>query len=776
MGEEKTVGRRREQSRFPLRALGREWRQNRRLRHGGRLGARLVLAFLLARGRMLGGMAPFGVAFVAASGGGAEGFAALLGALGGYLTFAEVEEGLRLAAGCVLVFALAVAVGEGKPAGKKHFMPLCAGALDALTGLVTHAAGAVTARQAAALTGEVAFCVLGVYVFRGAFSLLERGEFLPRSRLRRLEGVAAVLCALTALTGIRVLGRVSLGLSCAVAAVMACAVAGGVYPGVAAGLMLGLAVDLAGGTSGFYALAFALGGLIAGALKNRPRAVAAMGFALGWGGIWLWQWQRGAAFALWELALGTAALMLLPRGWLGWLEDLLAPSVSANPWAGDTAQRTLRRMAKAFSTVFSAVKRAFPPGGEAPGEPEDVVEQTARRVCAGCGMREMCWQRGYQDTHDLLNQALTEIRATQRVEAGAFPRRFRDKCCRFSSFLTAMEQEWREYLLLRRVDRRLEEGRAAVRAEYGALAGALEEAAQALAAPETTDDARSRKLSRFLAGREMRCRGRVSRDSAGTVWVRLRGPDAGELAGDVGRESLCAVLDMPLVEVSAGEEEVLYRRMEPLRVTAALAAKPREPGTVNGDGGVWFQDEKGRFRAILCDGMGSGPAAGEDSRVTLDILEQLLRAGVTEENALGTLDRAMALRGEGEGGFAALDLLTVDLLSGEASLYKLGAPGSYLKRGGTVVKLAAQGLPAGLEPEKRRLKKLSFRVSPGDELVLVTDGVLTGAEDEAWLKAALAEFDSDSAEEFARRVVDHSAGADDRTALALRVGLNGPAA
>lgn len=745
------------------------------MRSAAELCLRAVAALILARGRMLGEAAPFGLAFVAACGGGAEGFAALLGGSVGYLLCGALEEGLRLTAGCVLAFALAVAFPEA--ARRRNFLPLSAGCIHLLTALVTHA-GDFTARASAVLTGQTALCVLGVYAFRAGLAGLRAPRRVPADPFGRLGLCAMALCAMTALSQVELLGALSLGRLCAAAAVLSAAYATGAGAGAAAGLTLGLVLDVSSATDGFCALACGVGGLAAGLGRNRARVVAGVGYACGWCVVRWWQWGVKLTGMWWlELVLGGALFLLVPGGWLERLGLVLKPKPCPpmDSTRLDAARATLSRTAEAFQSVFSALKTAFPPSPAPSPDPADVLERAAQRVCARCGMRESCWQKDYNDTHDLLTKALSAMEETGRVEAEGFPPRFRQKCCRFGQFRAEAERQWREHLLLGQMERRLAESRAAVREEYGVLAQALEEAAEALAAPETLDPRRSQKLSRFLAGRELDCRGRVSFDRAGRLLVRLEGADAAALSGLAGQESLSSLLDVPLAELSASGAGVLYGQREPLKIFPALSALAREGEGVSGDGGVWFAGEDGMYYAILCDGMGSGLAAREDSRVTMEILERLLRAGVRPENALGTLDRALALRFEGDGGFAALDLLTIDLFSGAATLYKLGAPGSYLRRGGTVVKLCAQSLPAGAERE-RRLKKLCFRLSPGDAVVLITDGILAGEEDDSWLKNAVAELESAAAEELAGLVTRHGKSRqDDRTALVLRVGLNNPA-
>lgn len=739
------------------------------VRQRARRLARAGLGFALAGGEILTGAAPFGVAFVAASGHGGEGLSALLGALGGYLLRMTVERGLRYGAAAILAFALATAFWDTRWGKSQHFMPLAAGALVALTGVVTTPGGQFSAEAAAVLTGETALTVVGTYAFRAGFSLWGQGVERPGTGKQKVGAAALALSLAVTLAEAKVFRVASVGKAlCALAAVSAGYAAGG-GAGAAVGLCGGLAMDLATGQAGVYSVALGLGGLFS-ALTGKKRSSAAAGFAAAVAAVMLWQWERVMTGNwLWELAMAEGAFFLLKRGWLEQLRLLLGTpgrKVEVSP----TAARRLKKTAEAFSAVVSALRGAFP-RNLAGDEPEDVIDWVTERVCARCGKKELCWQKDYNDTHDLLNHALEAICREQRVGAESFPQRFRDRCGRFSEFLAETKEQWQGYILRRQMERRVEESRRVVRSQYTALAQTLEEAAEAMARPEAVDTARTRRLERFLAGRELRCGGRAYFDQGGKLRLELAGADVGAFyAQPEAHARLEEVLEMKLAEVSAEEGRVELRQKEPLDITAALSGDTREGESVSGDAGAWFKDESGLCHIILCDGMGSGSLARRDSQVTLEILEKLLLAGVTAENALRTLDQALALRSEGFGGFAALDLMTLDLFSGEGTLYKLGSPASYLKRGGTVVKLEGKALPAGVTLEERRMEKICFRLSPGDCLLLVTDGVVNGGEDE-WLKAALSGFDTGSPADFAREVAFHGQSReDDKTALAVRVG------
>ena len=122
-----------------------------------------------------------------------------------------------------------------------------------------------------------------------------------------------------------------------------------------------------------------------------------------------------------------------------------------------------------------------------------------------------------------------------------------------------------------------------------------------------------------------------------------------------------------------------------------------------------------------------------------------------------------------------MDLLQIDLFSGEGELFKLGAAPTYVKKGDNVQRLSGNSLPAGLAEGGRAgslppMDHFSLRLFPGDCVLMVSDGIC-GTGDDGWLRDRLAQFDGASPKDLARDLITHSPqeATDDRTALVVRV-------
>lgn len=479
--------------------------------------------------------------------------------------------------------------------------------------------------------------------------------------------------------------------------------------------------------------------------------------------------------ALGLAGVGACVLALLaPERVLNWLGARPIPEAATDPRAQRLVQQKLERTAQAFRTLCDSLRSAF----RTPDNDNDVAtvfDRAAGRQCRGCSLRDRCWKTDYNSTFNALNDATPAMVERGRAERGDFPRHFADRCIHFPEFVAAVNEELTALFYRRQYNARIRESRAAVCRQYAQLSDLLGEAAAELSRELTPDTAGGRRLRQRIAEWKLDARATVYQDGRGLLRVEAEGPQCSVLARPGRLKELSAALGVPLRVELEGEDALSLIQQEPLMAVAGVAARKKTGETVSGDAGTYFKRHDGKLYLLLCDGMGSGPEANRESTLAVRLLEQLLQAGVDAPRALTTLSSALALRGEETGGFTTVDLLQLDLFTGEGELYKLGAAPTYIKKGGSVQRLSGKSLPAGLaEGEPSALDQFSLRLNPGDCVLMVSDGVCSGLED-GWLREELTRFDGASPKDLARELVtrDLQDATDDRTALVIRVDRRG---
>ena len=151
------------------------------------------------------------------------------------------------------------------------------------------------------------------------------------------------------------------------------------------------------------------------------------------------------------------------------------------------------------------------------------------------------------------------------------------------------------------------------------------------------------------------------------------------------------------------------------------------PETDNGDRCVNFSGVLCKYYVVLCDGMGTGLGAIQEGRYAGSLLRRLLCAGYPAEHALRSLNSLCALRGRA--GAVTVDLVELQLNTGTATVYKWGAPASYLVTSMSAEKLGCASPPPGLSITDCQESSHRLSLRREEVLYLVSDGV---GEDEAY--------------------------------------------
>ena len=199
------------------------------------------------------------------------------------------------------------------------------------------------------------------------------------------------------------------------------------------------------------------------------------------------------------------------------------------------------------------------------------------------------------------------------------------------------------------------------------------------------------------------------------------------------------------------------------RVELGVASAGRFGLLASGDRGAHFPGPGLRYYVLLCDGMGTGPGAAQESESALRILTGLLQAGMPASEALGTLNDLYVLRETG--GFSTADLLELHLDTGRAGLYKWGAAPSYLKHRRSAKKMGTAAPPPGVGiGEAHQAEVIRLSLQKEEMVVLISDGL----ESEE-TQSQIADFAGQAPKALAAALVAAApAGeADDRTAVAV---------
>ena len=554
-------------------------------------------------------------------------------------------------------------------------------------------------------------------------------------------------------------GRAALAL-CAATGAALCAVDPELAP-AAAGLSCatGAAALLAPGRR-VEALAAYAGGCVTGALCVQP---------------------PGNAFsALLSAGAGLGVVCFLPRQWL-------TPAGPEEP-PGETPQEERPRLSVA-ATRLEAVAESLSSLAETVNEVYDafprrcenfrwVIDNIHDGLCANCGRREVCWKQEHASTLEGMEALRPILEEKGHLEAALLPGQLA-RCIHPAALCAAANRSFALYRSRKEAHVHAEAMRTALTEQYSAMADALSVLSEQLGRPGNPEPYKSGRVAAFFASLgtpPLECA--VTLDDLGRTRAavtlprtRFSSPELAALAQETGR--ICRRdFDPPQVLSCKGMTTLLFCEKPALRAvfgTAGTAAK----GTVSGDAVQQFCSPAAA-QMILCDGMGTGRPAAVDGSLAAELTARLLKAGFTAELAARLVNVALALKSDEESG-ATLDLISVDLYTGTARIFKAGAAPGFLVHGGRARPVGDISLPIGILGGVNGQSRV-VHLAAGDYAVLVSDGLLVDGPGWVAKQLELSAAAGDPPEKVARILVEtararaeQTGRPDDITAAVLRL-------
>ncbi len=405
----------------------------------------------------------------------------------------------------------------------------------------------------------------------------------------------------------------------------------------------------------------------------------------------------GNAFSLLLSAgAGLAAAALLPKDWLAPVPAAEAAAPEERPRFSAAATR-LEAVAESLSSLAETVNEVY---DALPHRCESfrwVIDNTHDSLCFNCGRRECCWKQEYAATLDGMNALRPILEQNGHLETSDLPGAL-SRCIHPAALCAAANKSFALYRSRKEARVHAEAMRTALTEQYSAVADALGVLSEQLGRPGSPEPYKSGRVADFfssLGTPPLECA--VSLDDLGRTRAavtlprtRFAAAELSALAQEVGR--LCRrTFEPPQVLSCKGMTTLLFFPKSPRCGPFRLCGQ-RRAGTISGDAVQQFCSPAAA-QMILCDGMGTGRPAAVDGNLAAELTARLLKAGFTAELAARLVNVALALKSDEESG-ATLDLISVDLYTGTARLFKAGAaPGFRPRRAG-----AARG---GRQPPHR---------------------------------------------------------------------------
>ena len=154
--------------------------------------------------------------------------------------------------------------------------------------------------------------------------------------------------------------------------------------------------------------------------------------------------------------------------------------------------------------------------------------------------------------------------------------------------------------------------------------------------------------------------------------------------------------------------------------------------------------------------------AFRESEIVVELLEQFMESGFSQETAARMVNSALILKGR-EGMFSTVDICAVDLYTGICNFLKAGASSTFIKRDHWVESIASESLAAGLV-QQLDFDTASRKLYHGDYQIMMTDGVLDALpaeREEETMKEIIMDIREKEPKEIGRGILERVLGYSD---------------
>jgi len=716
-----------------------------------------LAAFLLARAQILGGLYPFGPAFLAAAAViyPRRGILYALPVLAGLFT---VLDGRMLLVYTAVIILLSVVFLLYGVDGKKQWF--------VVPGMVI-AAVMVSKGLLIALTAFTDYQLM-VSIFESIISagmsliflviLTAWRRFDVARRFSADETVCIFIAAMAMICGVNDWQVGPLNVQSVVSRLLIICVAylGGAGAGSALGAMVGIIPSLSEVIAPSIIATYSFSGLLSGVFGSFGRIGAILGFILG-NLILALYILTAAEISSSLLASATAALLflLLPKSLFNKMKRAFAASglKSAEEEKNERLLRLAVRKLKNSGWAFRDLAASLTDDEQQDNGVEEnnirvCLEQLSHQLCSGCSLRDICWEIDYHQSFTGVIRLFDVVRNNGLATVKDAPESFAKRCPHIKELVAIVNCLYDLYCRSNYWQLQRQSSRRLISTQLAGVAEALEKIAKEITDFGDEREILERELQRAVLKRGMPVEGAgiVSiSEKAVDIWAQyIECP--GELycrqaiEEEVSRLLSC---DFYVHENSCGGKNCAGRCTYRLlaggayNLTIGKAQLAKDGRDVCGDSGGSILLDEGRQLLMISDGMGVGAEAAQESNEAISLVSRLLEAGFARNTAIDVVNAALSLRGSEES-FVTLDLCVLDLYSGLADFIKTGAAASYIKRGGLVKVIHGASLPMGLLCSADK-EVVTEQILPGDMIILASDGLLDMDIDERgqWLQRVL---------------------------------------
>lgn len=608
------------------------------------------------------------------------------------------------------------------------------------------------------------------YVVNYGVSCLDEIKHNYFFNMEELISMAIVLCLMVAGIGNIACFGVSIRNIAALAIIIVIAYAGGASIGAVIGVTMGIIVGVTSKNILLFISLYSCCGLVVGVFKETGKIFSALAYLIVSSIIVGYSVTINIYGAV-EIAVPTVIMLLTPAKFIeGILQELSNEEknriINEAQIDGvksefieriENLKKILDRLSKSMNKLSGNHKLLVKDKSSA------MIENLADRVCSNCEMNSKCWGKELNKTFFEFSELIEMFEQGK----GKINKSLKANCVKSNTLIKSCEEFYNTTTVNEVLKERMGEGRQLIAENIAGISQAMDDVIKEFTRDVDNCYELDKVLKKALSRKNIAYKNIYSyTDKKGRLKIKM-------LMENCYGENICEKAILPIlkevlrvpfsisdegcrINPETNECSVVIEESPKYNMLSYVASIPKDGEKFSGDSFNFGKNKNGIYVIALSDGMGSGPDAGLESSVAIDIIDEFIERGYDEEIAIKAINSIMNMKFSEDEKFTTLDMSMVDLYSGELSVIKAGAVATFIKRYEDIQVISNNSLPFGAV-EEIEYKKNKKKLKHGDIVITISDGILdvdkNNIGDYSWLRTYL-EKATTNPEQLSRDILD----------------------
>ncbi len=483
------------------------------------------------------------------------------------------------------------------------------------------------------------------------------------------------------------------------------------------------------------------------------------------------------------LAIAIIAFLIIPNKMLNYVLSYFSSGQKTTLVQNvvNVSSKKMNRRLLEMAEIFNELQRLFDSmskGNLSENEIVDtLVQEVIQKTCQDCKDKNRCLRLNNRATMQALNNLVFLGLKKGKLTLMDVEDTFSKNCLKLNSIIPYLNELLAEYKKYENSIIRADSSRSIIARSLGGVSNVLQDLANNISTDVKFDTQNERDLQEELAYEGINCREILIYEKELDTTVALL-INNNHLYKNKISSIVSNVFNMKMNIISVSNSEtsnysnVILKVAPKYDIIYGISSRTKAGSESSGDTHSFNRIDDNKFLFALCDGMGSGNNAKRASELSIGIIENLYKVGFNSETVIECANNFLTMASTDV--FTALDVGILDLKNGICDIIKIGAPIGFIKHSDTTDIIDAGALPLGIL-EELRPSISKFVLSHGDDIILMTDGILDAFENEEILQNFINNLDIKNPQTLADKIMEEAvhlnneAPNDDMTVFVVRV-------